>query len=345
MAEINVNQQTTMSQIQSTFKDTGDGKDLRVNENEDRLHTKSWKPGGFGADAATRREAKYQSAVNMVKDTINREYGDGVGDRVLSKLGITDRMSVGQLKQMSDNYIVQTRAELAQELAQEMTAFIDDLKSSVIQHYNNMDDVDPNQHAMFKEDPIRVTTSVQSAMAKISKDQEVPNDISVMNSCGCLMKGFESDKQLSSSKIDFLINLPCVEQAVGDMTSKKGIEFNYDNEQARDLSMHQGALELKSFIDEALNDEEKQFLKERVEFVREIAGLQIDKIGYCSSPDDSDEKKLQQWIRTDSVNSGIFLGFDMVEQAKESDMKMRDVMFNSRDLLSALAIHCDTIFD
>lgn len=344
MAEINVNQQTTMSQIQNTFKDTGDGKDLRVNENEERLHTKSWKPGGFGADAATRREAKYQSAVDMVKGTIDREYGEGVGDKVMSKMGITDRMNVGQLKQMTDNYIAQAKAELAQELALEMSSYMDDLKSSVIQHYNNMDDVG-DKHAMLTEDPIRVTTSVYDAMQRISTEQEVPDDLTMIETCGCLLKGFEFDRQISNTKIDVLMNLPCVSEAVGDLTSKNNVEVSYDNDQERELSMHQGALDLKTYIDATLTTEEKQFLKERVEFMREIAELQIDKIGYCKEPDDSHELKLQLWYRTDSVNSGIFLGFDVIEQAKESGMKMTDVMFNSRDLLTSLAIHYDTIFD
>jgi hypothetical protein len=103
------------------------------------------------------------------------------------------------------------------------------------------------------------------------------------------------------------------------------------------------ALKLKAAIDRTLTPGEKAALKQRIDFVVEQAQANVAKLGMASTrPEDANDQD-KMWMKSIAVSFPTFLGTDksVLEaiggQASEAGIK-------SRDFITALAIHRDTIF-
>jgi len=368
MPTITLQQTTNLADMKDTFKDTKDAKLLRINENETSLHTKSSKLRGFGNDATTRREAKYQRAVDQVKSQLDAQFGKGVGTKILSDMNITNRISVGQLKAITSNLANDAKDAIKEQLASEMSNHIAPLQSKVLALYQEMHDVPSSKPARESSDPIRTNLTKKEsivAMQKVHDDIDAIDELNIDECACCVMNGMSKNQIVSTTKIDTLMQLDCVEQAVGDMTSantmgKTVVSFDPTEQQIetlgedeawqaanaeRELSMHQGALELKEYLTEMLTTDELAFFKAQAKFVKDLSELQVQKVGYCGNETDTNTIKAQLWAKTNTVNSATLLGFEITELAQESDLSMKECMFSARNLMTAMAIHYDTIFD
>ena len=100
---------------------------------------------------------------------------------------------------------------------------------------------------------------------------------------------------------------------------------------------------MKAEIDRTLTAGEKAALKERIDFIVELAGANVDKLGNASTrPEDANDQD-KMWMKSIAVSFPTFLGTD--ESVLESiGGQAPEAKIKSRDFVTALAIHRDTIF-
>lgn len=370
MPEINISPATSMSQVLSALKDAKDSDELRINADDQRLHTKSSKLGGLGQDAKARREAKFQKAVDTLTDLINNKCGKNVGTSLMQKFGIDSKITVQQLKQVNQAIHIE-QGLLKNEMTQACSPYINDIQSKILDGYAALNDVaaDLSTSESTVDDPFRTnggTVNTLNIITDIAEDQDVLDNLSLQECAYAVLPIMQKTPVFSSRNlVSLLNNYDVIQQAVGDLTGLNTLQqtlVSFDASEQdiqafgeeyalmaaqrnRDSSMELGGEALASLIHQTLSAEELSDFKSRVEFLRDLSALQLEKIGFCIDQDDSDLLKVQQWYKSNAVNSSSFLGFDNLTTANSADLTLTEMSVVARDLLTAAAIHFDLIFE
>ncbi|MGV3662258.1 MAG: hypothetical protein ACO1TE_18885 [Prosthecobacter sp.] len=179
---------------------------------------------------------------------------------------------------------------------------------------------------------------------KEMKERTINDDL---NTKVNIMRSFWSSEQvLPDEKLAGLSQSPHVKNAIGNMAySKEGKEVKGKDSSPQEK--HQAAQGLRDYVQNQLSIPERNALKERIHYMRELAVISHDRIG---SPHENPknypkEMDLAYWQRGVAVSGGTYLGLAPtgvsnmlgVKTNKEANAMVNNTVF-------ALIMHYDTVF-
>jgi hypothetical protein len=332
------------------FENVPGEKHLRLSTTGD-LHThRTDKSSGIHFLA---RAEKHKQAAEAIKTAIDTEIGmQGVGDRVFERLGLGNKVKVSDLlaikqeisKAVTDvsyQEVVDKAAPRRGDYAATRTRFLDLMGKlpSVLGGQKPMA-TDNMANDYFRSK----ITDVEKSGALDKLGTQGAGSLNLREAAGAI-RGMFYEPVAPMGKLAKLINNDALPDAVGYYSGKNTLtERAIDKDEVSQQDSEAAARKLKQAIDRTLSPSEKAALKERIDFLADLAPLMTDKVGLCNNrPEDAnDQDKL--WMKSMAVSYPLFLGSSQEEVNGAVGGPTKDAAIKGRDFITALAIHRDIIF-
>jgi hypothetical protein len=347
---------TTFSQIyQQTkaggqFKDIPGEKHLRLSTAGD-LHThRTDKRSGIHFLA---RAEKHKQAAEAIKAAIDTEVGiPGVGARVFERLGLGKKVKLSDLtaiKQQISNATDDVTRKGVLDKAKPLKGEYGAAKAQFLHAMGQLPSVRNSAKPMANEnmgnDYFRSNVNDADKSAALDKlGTSGAGSLDAREAAGAI-RGMFYEPVASMSKLGRLINHEAVSDAVGYYTGNNTLtETPVAKDAVPGEDSTAAALRLKQAIDRSLSPSEKAALKQRIDFMVDVAPLMTDKVGLCNrKPEDAhDQDKL--WMKSMSVSYPLFLGYNQEDANRAIGGSIKEAGNKGRDFITALAIHRDIIF-
>lgn len=300
------------------------------------------------------RASKHSAAAGAVKQAIDNELGAGAGDKIFKSLGLNKKVTIDGLGRISSQVNAAKGARLATELPgllQDTAGQIGALRAQLVHEMGKLPDVPAgdkaNQHQGV--DYFRANAAPATKLDSLEKlrDEGVAG-LSAQEAAAALKEHLNSTPTMPVGKFVTLMTSEHVSEAVGYFTGANthgGKGVTRDSDKAKPENMQAAARELRDLIDDTLTAKEKADLKERVGLMRDLSAIHGDKVGLISTREDESDIQTELWAKSIAVSYGLFAGHNQQAINDHSGMSIKDAGVAARDLVTAMAIHYDTIFN
>lgn len=350
---------TTFSQIYQERQNVGGalsgldgGKSLRL-KNGDNLYThdsNKWHSIHF-----INRASKHEAAATAIKQAIDNELGPGGGNQIFQQLGLNKKVTVGDLKQINTAVAAHKAAAAADNvdgLLKATTGQVGEVRQRLLDAMAELPDVPANHKATQHQDvdffrSSRPNPREFDAAALQKLNDEGADGLDAAEAAAAYKAHLAATPTMPAEKFAALMTNEHVSDAVGYFTGENTVGTTAvprDSAKADPDNMRAAARELRRAVDETLDPAEKAALKERIEFARDLAAVSRDKIGLAGKVPDDNEVQGAMWVKSIAVSYGLFAGHQQTDLIAASGLSNRDASVAGRDLVTALAIHYDTVF-
>jgi hypothetical protein len=280
---------------------------------------------------------------------IDKEVGRaGAGDAIFRQLGLGATVPRSQLGLIKSQLDLQARLNRAARLREHLP----DLAALVLTKTREMGDAPKGSTARenISKDLFRPSGSKAEpgALQKLDNAEDVESaDLSHQEAVSALKAIWQATPTMPAEKFIALIRNEAVSDAVGYFTGKntpaeKAVPL--DSQQASRENVEAGAQRLKEAIERTLAPAEKEALRERAAFLRDMAALSLQKVGLISQNKDEAEIQEELWIKSIAVSWTLFSGHAGPDVINDSGLDVKEASTQARDFITACAVHYDTIF-
>lgn len=357
---------TTFSQINQERQNVGGalngldgGKHLRF-KGGDTLYThdsNKWHGIHF-----MNRASKHEAAAAAIKTSIDNELGQaGAGDQIFQKLGLNKKITVDDLARIATEVskaktFAAADAKQAQQTGQlsSLTEATKDQMHAVggqlLQQMAELPDVPEGDLASqhMGNDYFRANAAPKAktdALEKLHTDGA--ESLSAPEAAAAFKEHLAATPVMSADKLVALMTNEHVSDAVGYYTAKSTHTTKVvERDTEKDVPKRQAAAEgLRTAIDETLTKQEKADLKERIGLLKDLSALSRDKIGLISKAPEDANNQDALWAKSIAVSHSLFTGQPQTSVIAESGLPGKEAGGAARDLVTALAVHYDAIFN
>lgn len=353
--QINPGQTTFTQMYQQTkaggqFENVPGEKHLRLSATGD-LHTHR-EDKGSGIHFLDRAE-KHKQAAAAVKAALDLEFGTpGLGDRIFARLGLDKMVKVsdlalirGQIGHAQDDLARQETLDQARPLQGQYQ----NVKATLMYRMGQLPSVLTTAKPMAADntgiDYFRANINDADKRTALTKLQSQGNQQLDGREAAGVVKAMFYEPVAPLGKLAKLANHPALDDAVGYYTGKNTLQATVVAKNAVPAQDTADAVvELRKAIDKTLTPTEKAALKERIDFIVDMAPLMHAKIGHCNTrvEDANDQDKL--WMKSMAVSYPLFLGGTNEGVNGAIGGTANEAAVKGRNLVTALAVHRDAIF-
>jgi hypothetical protein len=283
---------------------------------------------------------------SLIDDAVGRP---GAGHEIFTQLHLGGEVKRADLALIKTLVNQQTKVNRAAKLREHLPA----LAAGVLKYARDMGNAPEGSIAEQNPDkdffrPSGNQASTPIALGKLESAGRVEDaNLSRTEAVQALKTIWQATPTMPAEKFTKLIMNEAVSDAVGYFTGRNTVgqkEVPLDDPKAQPENMHKGAKDLKAAIDANLTPPEKEALRERAAFLRNMAALSLRKAGPTNARGDEAEIQKELWIKSMAVSSNLFSGHEVVDVANASGLPAKEVAIQARDFITACAIHYDAIF-